>query len=223
MNRQRSCQLGGKKVTNSPPVFFFYLACQEATPWIPEVLCNEPPMELLPMVLHRWRGLWISSLPYFRSKGLETNVYPMGYLSLVGVLHTSSSSMWKSPKIWIIWMSGFSSISASHMLVRGWSVHTLWTFRASLVLYFLGGYCGRSSANKREIGTPQMYQRAAWQAYLVTRSVCLIICCLLSKSSMVFSFMKYVYCVPGAVLPVYSSDYGGWSLPLHQSHGYHCE
>uniref|UniRef100_A0A0A9FM93 Uncharacterized protein n=1 Tax=Arundo donax TaxID=35708 RepID=A0A0A9FM93_ARUDO len=32
-------------------------------------------MELLPMVLHRWRGLWISSIPYFWSKGLETNVF----------------------------------------------------------------------------------------------------------------------------------------------------
>ena len=147
----------------------------------------------------------------------------MVILLLVVLLHTNPSFMSESPKFWILWLSGFSSISASLTLVREWSAHTLWTFRPSLVLYFLGGYCGHSSANKREIGTQQMYQRAAWQACLVTRSAWAFT--VLSNQTTWNNkkgFTECFHCVPGAVLSVYSSDYGRWSLPLHQSHGYHC-
>jgi hypothetical protein len=72
-----------KKLTSDDLNDFSYIPCQESSSRIPQVLRNQPVMELLPMVLHRWRGMWISSIPYFWPEGLETNVYPMGCQALV--------------------------------------------------------------------------------------------------------------------------------------------
>ena len=48
---------------------------QEAGSWVYEVLLNEFSLGVFPMVLHRERGMWICSVPYFRIASLEANVY----------------------------------------------------------------------------------------------------------------------------------------------------
>ena len=56
------------------------------------------------------------------------------------------------------------------MLVRGWFARTLSTSPPSLVRSCHGAYCGHSSASRKGSGTLQTYQKAAWKAFMVTRS-----------------------------------------------------
>jgi len=56
------------------------------------------------------------------------------------------------------------------MLVRGWFARTLSTSPPSLVRSCHGECCGHSSASRKGSGTLQMYQKAAWKAFMVTRS-----------------------------------------------------
>ena len=54
-------------------------SCQKAGPWIPQVLRDQLPLELLPMVLHRRGRLRIRSVPYFWAQSLEANVIILSF------------------------------------------------------------------------------------------------------------------------------------------------
>ena len=84
-----------------------------------------------------------------------------------------SCSTWRyliNPRFFFL-VSDSSLILVSHTLVRGWFVRTLSTSPPSLVRSCHGAYCGHSSASRKGSGTLQTYQKAAWKAYTVTRSL----------------------------------------------------
>lgn len=59
---------------------------QEASTCISEVLWDQLPMELLPVVLHRWQRLRLRSVPYVWPQGLETLVIIYRELSFMDLL-----------------------------------------------------------------------------------------------------------------------------------------
>lgn len=54
--------------------FYLLFMFQETGPWIHEVLLTQFHMEFLPVVLFRWRAVWICQFPHVRIESLETNV-----------------------------------------------------------------------------------------------------------------------------------------------------
>ena len=210
------------RVMNSQPVLFFYLPCQEASQWIPEVFWDQPPMELLSVVLLRWRGLWISSIPYFWSKGLETNVYQWLFYCLqccfILIHHPCQSLLnfeFFGCQVFLRFQPHLRWCG-NDLLTPCEPFDPLWCYT------FLGDIVATHQQTKGKLVpskcTREQHDKLVWLQGLLEHLPFFQIRLLGMKKG----FTEYFHCVPGAVLSVYSSDYGRWSLPPHQSHGYHC-